>query len=202
LADPANKRLLTAATPLCIASNTKTFVAATVLRLWEQRRIDLDVAIGPLLTPALDALLRADGYDTARITVRHLLSHGGGLYDHGGDPRFIAAVLAHAGHVWTREALVRLSMSYADPQSAPGTEFRYSDGYILIGDIVERVTGIDLAAAVRREPKLDRLGLRDGWWEVMEHRPRDAAYRARQYLGQADATDVHASRTSTGAAGW
>jgi D-alanyl-D-alanine carboxypeptidase len=41
-------------TPVRIASNTKTFVAAAVLRLWEDKRIDLDAAIGPLLTPALD----------------------------------------------------------------------------------------------------------------------------------------------------
>ena len=41
------------ATPVRVASNTKTFVAATVLRLWEQGRIDLDAATGPLLTPRL-----------------------------------------------------------------------------------------------------------------------------------------------------
>jgi CubicO group peptidase (beta-lactamase class C family) len=48
-------------TPVRVASNTKTFVAATVLRLWEQGRIDLDAAIGPLLTPRLDALMRSGG---------------------------------------------------------------------------------------------------------------------------------------------
>ncbi|HEY0116993.1 MAG TPA: serine hydrolase domain-containing protein, partial [Allosphingosinicella sp.] len=94
LADPAAGRPLTVETPLRIASNTKTFVAATILRLWEQRRIDLDAPIAPLLTPSLEAILRADGYATDRITVRHLLSHSGGLYDHGGDPRYIEAVLA------------------------------------------------------------------------------------------------------------
>ena len=97
---------ITVDTPLRIASNTKTFTAATVLRLWETGRIDLDAPIGPLLSPSLNALLIADGYDTAAITVRHLLSHSSGLYDHGSDQRFVEAVMADPGHHWTREELV------------------------------------------------------------------------------------------------
>lgn len=201
-ADPAGRRPLTIDTPLRIASNTKTFVAAATLRLWEQGRIDLDAPIGPLLTPALDALLRGDGYDTARITVRQLLSHSSGLYDHGGDPRFIQAVLADRSHVWTREELVRLSMSYADPQSPPGTQFRYSDtGYILLGDIIERITGRDLARSVRELVGFDRLGLRSTWWEVMEPPPPGVTTRARQSLGAIDATDIHASMDLYGGGG-
>ena len=34
---------------------------------------------------------------------------------------------------------MRLSMSYAGPQGAPGEKFLYSDtGYILLGDVIER----------------------------------------------------------------
>ncbi len=59
-------------------------------------------------------------------------------------------MLADPGHVWTREEQIRLMTTYADPQSQPGTEFKYSDDdYILLGDIVERITGKELAAAVR-----------------------------------------------------
>lgn len=189
-------------TPLRIASNTKTFVAATTLRLWEQGRIDLDAPIGPLLTPALATLLEGDGYDTSRITVRHLLSHSAGLYDHGGDPRYIKDVLRRPDHVWTREEQVRLAMGYADPQSPPGTEFRYSDtGYILLGDIIERLTGDKLAAVVRREMRFDTLGLSSTWWEVVEPKPAGAAERARQKLGAIDATDVHASMDLFGGGG-
>jgi D-alanyl-D-alanine carboxypeptidase len=200
--DAGPGQTLTADTPLRIASNTKTFVAASVLRLWEQGRIDLDAPIGPLLTPALDALLRDDGYATDRITVRQLLSHSAGLYDHGGDPRFIQAVLADRSHVWTREELVRLSMTYADPQSAPGTEFRYSDtGYILLGDIVERITGQSIGRSVRELIGFDRLGLHSTWWEVMEPAPAGVLRRAHQSLGDVDATDVHASMDLYGGGG-
>src|SRR3712207_6256680 len=37
-ADPETGRALTPKTPVRVASNTKTFVAATMLRLWEQGR--------------------------------------------------------------------------------------------------------------------------------------------------------------------
>lgn len=200
-ADPA-RRPLTVDTPFRIASNTKTFVAATALRLWEQGRLQLDAPIGPLLTPALDGLLRADGYDTGRITIRHLLSHSGGLYDHGSDRRYLAAVLADPSHVWTREELVRLSTAYADPQSLPGTEFRYSDtGYILLGDIIERVTGQNLAVAVRATLRLERFGLRATWWERFERAPAGAASRAHQWLGARDATGVDPSMDLYGGGG-
>ena len=160
----------------------------------EDGRIDLEAPIAPLLTPSLDALLRADGYATDRITVRQLLSHSAGLYDHGSDPRYIAAILADPAHVWTREEQVRLATSYADPQSAPGTKFQYSDtGYILLGDIVERITKQSLAALVRQLLGLDRLGLRATWWETAEPMPRTALPRTRQWLDKVDATDVHPS---------
>jgi len=193
-ADPGAKRPLTVDTPMRIASNTKTFVAATVLRLWEQGRIDLDAPIGPLIAPTLDARLKADGYDTAKITVRHLLSHSGGLYDHGSDKRYEAAMRGDPGHKWARESLIGLMAEYADPKSAPGTEFSYSDdGYILLGDIVERVTGKNLATAVREQLKLDTLGLKSTYWEVFEQPRPGAAPRARQFLGADDVTNVDAS---------
>ncbi len=193
---------LTVDTPLRLASNTKTFVAATALRLWETGRLDLDAPIVELLSAALNRMLEADGYDTRHITVRQLLSHSAGLYDHAGDPRFIQRSVAQPDRRWTREDLVRLATEYGDPLSAPGTEFRYSDtGYILLGDIIERVTGRDIAAAVRAELGFDRLGLTSTWWEVMETPPSGAAPRARQWLGEVDATGIHASMDLYGGGG-
>jgi D-alanyl-D-alanine carboxypeptidase len=193
LADPNTGRAMTPHTPLRVASNTKTFVAATVLRLWEQGRIDLDAPITPLLDPRFEAILKTDGYRTDQITVRHLLSHSGGLYDHGSDPRYDKRVFTE-NRRWTREEQIGLMTEYADPQSPPGTEFRYSDtGYILLGDIIERITGKTLARAVRDELRLDRLGLRSTWWETFEEPPAGTPPRARQYHKGQDATDIHPS---------
>lgn len=181
-------------TPVRVASNTKTFVAATVLRLWEQGRIDLDAAIGPLMSPRLDELMRNGGYDTARITVRHLLSHSAGIYDHAQDKRYLPLVLSQPGKRWTREDQVRLAVTWGKPLNPPGTVFNYSDtGYILVGDIIERITGQSLGKAVRTQLQLDRLKLQSTWWELLEDKPRHAPWRARQFIGDAEVTDLDAS---------
>lgn len=202
LADADAGRPMTVDTPLRIASNTKTFTAATALRLWEQERLDLEAPITGLIDPQLDALLRGRGYDTGRITVRHLLTHSAGLYDHGSDPRFTQTLFGDPKRRWSREDLVRLSMSYAGPQGEPGEKFLYSDtGYILLGDIIERITGQSLAAAVRDQLGLDRLGLASTWWEIMESQPETAPDRARQFLGEREATGIDASMDLYGGGG-
>lgn len=193
-ADPAMARKLTVDTPLRVASNTKTFVAATLLRLQERGLIDLDSSIESLLDPELVGILERDGYDPSRITVRHLMSHSGGLYDHGGDSRYVAAMLATPRREWKRIDQLRLMTEYADPQSEPGTRFLYSDtGYILLGNIIERATQNSLAAAVREALRFDELGLTSTWWENVETRPASAQPPARQHIDGRDVSSVHAS---------
>ena len=193
---------LTPETPLRVASNTKTFVAATVLRLWEQGRIDLDAPIAKLIAPAYDRALTGDGFDTNKITVRHLLSQSGGLYDDGSDKRFIESLHQQPKRKWTRGEQVQASMAWGDPLGPPPQQFRYSDtGYILLGDIIERVTRRSLAKAVRQQLKLDSLGLKATWWEVLEKAPRTAPPRGRQFLGDTDVTDVDPSMDLYGGGG-
>ena len=197
MADSSTARPLTIDTPLRVASNTKTFVAATVLRLWEQGAIVLDAPIAALLAPTLERLLASRGYPTDDITVRHLLSHSAGIYDHADDPRYFKAVLANPTHYWTREEQVGLSCHYAGPTNAPGKEYRYSDtGYVLLGDIVERVTQAPLAESVRHQLRFDERGLASTWWEMVESQPAGTQARARQFLDDEAITDVtHLSAT-------
>ena len=54
---------LTCAHTCRIASNTKTYVAAAVLRLVEQGRLSLDDPLGDIVAPDLAAALAGDGYD-------------------------------------------------------------------------------------------------------------------------------------------
>ena len=201
-ADADSKRPMTAETPLRIASNTKTFVAAAALRLIEQGKLDLDRPIAPLLTPRLDAIVRADGFDTRKITLRQLMSHSAGFYDHGSDPRYLGSIAKDPAHQWTREEQVRKSMEWGDPVGAPGERFRYSDtGYILLGDIVERAAGESLPTAVRRLLKLDDLGLAADWWEIAEAPPAGAPPRARQFLGPQEGTQWSATLDLYGGGG-
>ncbi|MBB6466808.1 D-alanyl-D-alanine carboxypeptidase [Aminobacter lissarensis] len=202
MADAAAGRPMSVDTPLRVASNTKTFVAATVLRLWERGLVDLDGPIAPLVTPLFNELLAAAGYHTDKITVRHLLDHSGGLVDHTDDPEFFATVVREPQHFWTREEQVHLGAKFSAPLSDPGTRYSYSDtGYILLGDIVERISGTTLAATVRREMAFDRLGLATTWWEISEPEPAQVEPRARQFFGDVDATEINASMDLYGGGG-
>jgi len=152
-----------------IASITKTFVAATVLRLHEDGRIDLAAPITRYLPTAWTDLLASDGYRPADITVRHLLSHTSGLADAAQAPQFIETIKADPTTYWTRARDLADLVAWTDPMGKPGEKFSYSDtGYVLLGAIVERITGQDLPTAVREQLQLDRLGLADTWWERYE----------------------------------
>lgn len=193
---------LTPAHTFRIASNTKTYVAAAVLRLAEQGRLSPDDPLGPHLTPAERELLAGDGFDLDAITLRQVLSHTSGLDEHSGDPRYAEAITADPQHVWTREEQVRRCVEWRDPVGAPGERYKYSDtGYVLLGGIVERLTGEPLGAAVHELLDYERLGLRATWWELDEPPPAGAGPRAHQYIGQSDTRDWHPSLDLFGGGG-
>lgn len=185
---------LTPAHPFRIASNTKTYVAATVLRLAESDRLNLDAPLADVLAAEPAAVLAADGYDLPHITVRQVLSHTAGLADHSGDDSYGEAIIADPQHAWTPLEQVRRCADRFDPLGPAPAPYRYSDtGYVLLGGIIERVTGQPLAAAVREQLGFAALGLNLTWWECAEPAPADARPRAHQYIGAHDTTDWNAS---------
>jgi len=70
-------------TPFFIASVTKLYIAAAVLKLYELKKIDLDQPMTDYLPQSLiEGLHIIDGTEyTGKITIRHLLSHATGLPD-------------------------------------------------------------------------------------------------------------------------
>ncbi len=189
-ADPEARSPMTPAHPVRIASNTKTYVAAAILRLAETGRIDLDSAIRDLLPTAFAELLESDGYDPSTITVRHLLTHTGGLYDHGDAESYTEAIMADPTHHWTPIEQITALVEWGDKLDDPGRIYSYSDsGYVLLGVIVEQITGQSLAEAVRQLVDFDKLGLDATWWEIMESPPDGSMERAHQFLGDLDVTD-------------
>lgn len=177
-----------------IASNTKTFTAAATLRLVEEGAITLDQPIADLLAAESVALLGDGGYDPAAIRVRDLLTHTSGLYDYATDPAYPETVLADPTKRWTRAEQVRFAMERGAPLGAPGAVFGYFDtGYVLLGEIVERASGLPLAAAYRELLGFERLGLRATYLETLGPIPPGAPPRAHQYLGETDATGLDPS---------
>jgi D-alanyl-D-alanine carboxypeptidase len=198
----------TRATPLVpgagfrIASNTKTFTAAAILRLVEDGRLRLDAPIADLLPPETSDALRGDGYRPDVITVRQLLQHTSGIYNVGRDPAYIAAVTADPGKRWTRLEQVRFAMDHGDPVGEPGARYAYSDtGYVLLGEILERVMRAPLADAYRTLLDFEGLGLTATYLESLEPAPSADSPRAHQYVGDVDGYDLDASFDLYGAGG-
>lgn len=121
-----------------IASVTKSFVATVVLQLVGEGKLSLSDTVERFL-PGL--VPNGDG-----ITVRQLLQHLSGLYNYDMDPRLFAPYLrGDLGYTWTPRQLVALAVSHP-PVYGPGAHWSYSNtNYVLLGLIVEAVTGDTLA---------------------------------------------------------
>ena len=145
-----------------IGSNTKTFVATVVLQLVAEGRIDLD---GPV-----DDHLPEFGMDR-RITVRMLLQHTSGIFNHTGElyeDGTFAPGIPWQGEEWVNsrfktylpDELVRLALA-KPARFEPGADWSYSNtNYVIARLLVEKVAGRTLAEEMQRlifEP----LGLTD-----------------------------------------
>lgn len=170
-----------------IASNTKTYIAVAILRLWEQGKLELDDPISKHISEKHIHILKSDGYDLHKITVRHLLTHTAGLFDHAGSNTYIQQVFAAPSHEWTRTEQIQGCVDWGDPLFEPGEEFSYSDtGYILLGEIIEIITSKSLGGAVRELINFKKLGLDATWWEKVEQKPSTAPDRIHQYFREMD----------------
>ena len=88
VSDTVTKLRLRPLQPVITASNTKTYVAAAILKLQELGKLNIEQEIGELLPARSLTLLRSDGYDPAAIRVKHLLSHSSGIDDYVNDAYF------------------------------------------------------------------------------------------------------------------
>ena len=127
LANLETQEAATPATNYRLASVTKQFTAAAILLLAERGTLHLDDQARHWI-PELPATHEP-------ITIRQLLSHGGGLIDYEDlMPANVTDQISDADV---------LRMLAAEPKSyfAPGTSYRYSNGgYVLLGLIVERAS--------------------------------------------------------------
>jgi CubicO group peptidase (beta-lactamase class C family) len=207
LSDVATNTAISAMQPSRIASVTKTFTAASVLRLVEMNKLSLHDAIEQHASPALTELLRSGGYDTMAITVKHLLQHASGIADYAGSDEtyqgaFQKAVLSDPLKKWTRHEQVAFAVNNYGPVAEPGQEFHYCDtGYILLGDIIEQVTQQTYGAAMRSLLSYEKLGLDCTYLEDCEPIPDHLLPQAHAYAGEFDISLIDASYDLFGGGG-
>jgi D-alanyl-D-alanine carboxypeptidase len=194
MADPESARPMTPETPVRIASNTKTFVAAAVLRLAEEGKLDIDDPIADYLPDEFVKVLESDGYDPEAMNIRHLLTHTSGLFDHSEPDRYTEAIVADPNHPWTRTEQLRGAVDWGDPHGHPGEFYTYCDtGYVLLGGIIEQASGQPIAVAARELLNYQDLGLRSTWWETLEAPPAGVPDRAHQFYADLDTADFNPS---------
>ncbi|WP_404764814.1 serine hydrolase domain-containing protein [Proteus terrae] len=200
-ADESTQKKLTVDTPFRIASNTKTFLAAAFLRLWEQNALSLDDDITKYLSANYQQTLLELGYDLKTITLRHLLSHSSGLFDHANEA-YLEDVIKDPSHKWTREEQITRYTQQVFPIIPAGKRFIYSDtGYILLGDILSQFMRKNMATAVRELLHFQGLDLPQTWWEGLEPQPKHPKARARQFIGEHEGTHIDASMDAFGGGG-
>lgn len=142
-----------------IASVTKTFVAASILRLMEMDSLQLEDLLSEHISPEHNKILSED-YSLDQITIRQVLRHSAGFFDHTHAPEFFDTILSNPKHEWTRTEQLQLGVEKGDPIGSPGDQFSYSDtGYILLGEIIEKYSQKDLDEGIKYLLRLEDLGL-------------------------------------------
>lgn len=123
-------------------SITKTFVAVVALQLVREGRLSLDDSVQrwlPGLVP-----------NGRRVTIRQLLAHTSGIADYTADELFLRRTASEPRRTWTPRELVDRAVRMG-PEGSPGERFSYaSTNYVLLGLVVERVTGTTAGEQLRR----------------------------------------------------
>lgn len=187
----ARQQKLAADQPFRIASITKTFTAVAILRLAELGKLDINDPISKHISKKHQQILQQDKYDVNAITVKHLLQHISGIFDYAvGSKDYIEAAMKAPKKRWTRTEQIQFAIDHGDPVGKPGEIYHYSDtGYVLLGEIIERLTGKGLAEANRELINFEKLGLTNTWLESLEPAPKGVKGKAHAYFQNIDATD-------------
>ena len=118
-----------------VASVTKTYTAAMVYLLEDQGLLDTGRALS---THIADSAYGA-------VTLDQLLGHRAGVPDYAANPDYLADVLADPDRVFTTDELIAYAESLEPTETGA---YAYSNtGYLLLGKVIEAVTGSTLAQA-------------------------------------------------------
>jgi CubicO group peptidase (beta-lactamase class C family) len=152
-ADVAQRRPIDADTLFYAASVSKQFTALAVAKLIEARRLSLDDDVRRYL-PELPQY-------QVPVTVRMLLYHTAGIRDSLG---LLALAGVASADKSNKEAALRLVFRQKATNFVPGSAFSYSNGgYLLLAEIVARVSGMSFADYAQRAV-LDPMGMKHSFF--------------------------------------
>ncbi|GAA4308600.1 serine hydrolase domain-containing protein [Actinomadura luteofluorescens] len=168
-----------------MASTSKTLVAVVVLQLEAEGRVSLDDSVDRWLP----GVVRGNGNDGRRITIRQLLQHTSGIHDDLPGYTTPGEYYQQRYDVYEPEELVARAMAHA-PDFPPGEGWGYSNtGYVLLDMVIEKVTGRrahrEIGDRVLRRAGMDQTR----WLGTSPVLPRPHA-RAYQLFGPGSRVDV------------
>ncbi len=127
----------TAASRYAIDSVSKQFTAAAILLLAQQDKLSLDDPLAKWFARLGEA---------SRVTLRQLLTHTSGIRDYWPQD-FVTPPMVHPT---TPQAIIE-EWAARPLDFVPGTDWQYSNtGYVLAGEVVERVSGEPLFEFLQR----------------------------------------------------
>lgn len=138
LANIEARRPITPHTVFRLGSITKQFTAAVILQLVQEGRISLEDPVSRFYPDYPQP--------GARATVRQLLSHTSGIRSYTTVREWTVPENFSRAH--TTDEMIAISRDRPSP-TRPGEVFQYNNsGYVLLGGIIERVTGMPWHQAV------------------------------------------------------
>ncbi len=162
-------------TQFAIASVSKTFVAALIMQLAEEGKVDLDAPFGTYFT---------DAPRSKTVTLRQLLSHTSGIYNFWENDVYQDATIAWyenpnatglqaRDHAWTYEEMMGL---VKHGYFKPGAGYHYSNtNYLILRRVAEAVEGKPIDQQLR-DRFFKPLGLKDTVYQPAQKPRADAAH--------------------------
>ena len=161
MADVKGKKANTPDTTFRIGSITKQFTAAAILVLQERDKLSVQDSL---------AKYYPEWPNGKNITLHHLLTHTSGIYSYTSNPFFAVQVSKPANIATLIPAIQKQK-----PNFAPGEKWEYcNSGYLLLGLIIEKVSGISYGEFLRTE-FFEPLGMKHTGVHVAGKEPKGEA---------------------------
>jgi len=152
--DFGNKTAMMPATPIHVASISKTFTAMAALKLWEQNKLDLKAPVTKYIS----------NFPYTNVTIEQLLSHRSGLPDYTSfmeSRKYLVTKVKNKRGRWIKQIrLIKSEPPYKQgiynnqdvldfmvnkrpaPQTYPDRVFKYCNtNFVLLALIIEKITG-------------------------------------------------------------
>jgi len=174
VSDQNSGRAFTPDTPTCLASVSKPLTALAIMMLAEKRGVGYDDHIAKYFPELPEAL--------GAVTVRHLLNHTSGI------PDYSNLNVEHPG--MTNAEVLNALRKVGKPLFPPGEKYEYSNsGYVLLGLIVERVSGQSLSTYLQNHV-FKPLGMKSSFVLTRASQKTSAVARGYNAFGSAEDYDA------------